>query len=269
MVCILYFLLKSDNNVFVSSIPNPFETVYHFQDYFNSLEFTFDFFLALISAAFGFLLLLILLILKETSFHIWVIRKTIHFLGGTFIAFIVLLFKHYLGVLIAVGFFLVSFIILVLFSRVQLLKEYIILRNCRDNEGNYSFLLNTIATLLTLFAIYLVSYFLFNEVLIFTLGALIISWADTAGEVLGRTIPTLHFKIFSRKSLIGSVGVLLASVLSFVVIILIMGIPIDNSLLTKIFASGVICMLIEILCWKWFDNILLPITGSILMLWII
>jgi len=240
-----------------------------FRNYFYSMAFIFDFYLALISAIIGFFLLLILLIIKNTSFQSWIIRKIVHFLGGTFIAIVVPFYSHYLGVLLAIAFFLLNFIVLILCSQTRLLKEYFILRNCRKNEKNYSFLFNTIATLLVLLVIYLVSNFLFNDVLLFSAAALIISWADTAGEVIGRSIPSIDFQIFGKKSLAGSFGVLLASVASFFVISSLMGLSVNELLILKIITSSIVCSIVEILSWGWIDNLLLPVIGIILMLWII
>ena len=106
-----------------------------------------DFFLAIISAIAGFYFLIILLILKNSSFPIWVTRKIVHSIGGTYIAFILFYFQSILGVIVAIAFFLFIFLILIFFSKFKVLKEYFILKKCRDNEKDFTFLLNTSATL--------------------------------------------------------------------------------------------------------------------------
>ena len=160
-----------------------------------------DFFLAIISAIAGFYFLIILLILKNSSFPIWVTRKIVHSIGGTYIAFILFYFQSILGVIVAIAFFLFILLILIFFSKFKVLKEYFILKDCRGNEKDFTFLLNTSATLITL----LVLLIIFRDNLsVFVAGTLIISWADTSGEVFGKRFPIGKFKIFNQKTASGS-----------------------------------------------------------------
>ncbi len=225
-----------------------------------------DFFLAIISAIAGFYFLIILLILKNSSFPIWVTRKIVHSIGGTYIAFILFYFQSILGVIVAIAFFLFIFLILIFFSKFEIIKEYFILKDCRDDEKDFTFLLNTSATLITL----LVLLIIFRDNLpVFVAGTLIISWADTSGEVFGKKFPLVEYKIFNQKTVSGTFAVFVFSLLSFVVTALIYKIPFSMSNIWIILLGGILCAFAEAVSWKWLDNIFLPVIGSLIMFWII
>ncbi|NHJ38390.1 MAG: hypothetical protein FK731_00050 [Asgard group archaeon] len=223
-----------------------------------------DLFLGIICAIFGFYLLLLLLTLRNTSFQIWVIRKIIHFMGGTFIGFIVLLFDTLLGIIIGLCIFLAMFLLLIFTSKFKILKEYIILKECREDEGSFAFLFNTILTLIILFIILIV----FNNYpAIFTASALIVSWADTSGEIVGRLLPIYKYKIFNKKSLSGSLAVFLTSFLVFFLIVFSFNFILPTFWFWRIILGSFLCTIIEALSWKWSDNLLLPIFSGLIILW--
>ncbi len=225
-----------------------------------------DFFLAIISAIAGFYFLIVLLVLKNSNFPIWVTRKIVHSIGGTYIAFIMFYFQSILGVILAIAFFLFIFLILIFFSKFMILKEYFILKDCRDNERDFTFLLNTTATLITL----LVLLIIFRDNLpAFVAGTLIISWADTSGEVFGKKFPLGKFKIFNQKTASGTIAVFIFSLLSFVVTALIYEIPFTTPSIWIILFGGILCTFAEVMSWKWLDNIFLPVIGSLVMFWIV
>lgn len=225
-----------------------------------------DFFLTIISAIAGFYFLIILLILKNSNFPIWVTRKIIHSIGGTYIAFIIFYFQSIFGVILAIAFFLFIFLILIFFSKFEIIKEYFILKDCRDNEKDFTFILNTSVTLITL----LVLLIIFRDNLpVFVAGALIISWADTSGEVFGKKFPLGKYQIFNQKTASGTFAVFIFSLLSFVVTALIYKIPFSISSIWIILFGGILCAIAEAVSWKWLDNIFLPVIGSIIMFWIV
>ncbi|NHJ47691.1 MAG: hypothetical protein FK733_07885 [Asgard group archaeon] len=234
--------------------------------FYNFTELpTFDLFLAIISAIVGFYLLILLLFLGKSPFHSWITRKTIHFIGGTYIAFIVNFFQTLFGIILAIVIFLIIFIILILTSKFKILNDYLILNECRENEKNYEFLINTVTTLIVLFILLLV---FSNYPAVFTAGTLIVSWADTSGEIIGRKLPILRYKIFNEKTLSGSLAVLVTSFISFVVVIQLYHLSIHNMWLLIISIGSLICTLIEAFSWRWFDNLLLSIAGSAIILWV-
>lgn len=224
-----------------------------------------DFFLAIISAIAGFYFLIILLILKQSNFPIWVTRKIVHSIGGTYIAFIVYSFQNILGIILAIAFFLFIFLILVFFSKFSILKEYFILKDYRENERDFTFLLNTSATLITLLILLIIFR---NNLPVFTAGALIISWADTSGEVIGRRFPYGKYKIFNHKTVTGTIAVFIFSLLSFFITFLRYNMEITMVYIWIILLGGVICTIVEAVSWKWLDNLFLPIVGSLIMFWI-
>jgi dolichol kinase len=224
-----------------------------------------DLFLAIISAIVGFYLLILLLFLGKSPFESWVTRKTIHFIGGTYIAFIVNFFQTLIGIILAIAIFLIIFIILILTSKFKILQDYLILNECREKEKNYEFLINTTTTLIILFILLIV----FNNYpAVFTAGTLIVSWADTSGEVIGRKLPILKYKIFNKKTLSGSLAVFVTSFISFVVVVQLYNLSNHNFWLLIISIGSLICTIIEAFSWRWFDNVLLSIVGSVILLWI-
>ena len=224
-----------------------------------------DVFLSIISCTFGFYLLIVLLILKQTKFPIWVIRKIGHCLGGTFVAFIVFQYNSLSGIFLTIGLFLILFTIFVVFSKGKLLTEYFMF-NFRENEKDHTFLINTITTLLVLFGLLLIFY---NYPAAFVAGTLIISWGDTFGEVIGKTLPIVKYRVFCEKSISGSLGVFVFSFFSFLTSIIIFDIPLSNGWFWISILGSLTCAVIESISWKWFDNIVLPPVGSVFMLWII
>lgn len=231
---------------------------------FNELVLE-DIFLGIISATFGFYLLIILLMLKQTKFPAWVNRKIGHFLGGTYIAFIVFQYDSLTGIVFTIGLFLILVVMFTVFSKGKLLTEYCMF-SFRENEKDYTFLINTITTLLVLFGLLLVFY---NYPAVFVTGTLIISWGDTSGEVIGKTLPIVKYRIFSEKSVSGSLGVFVFSLISFLTSIIIFKIPLSNGWFWISLLGSLTCAAIESISWKWFDNIVLPLIGSVFMLWII
>ena len=231
---------------------------------FNELNLN-DILLGVISAAFGFYLLVILLILKNTKFPVWINRKIGHFLGGTFIAFIVFQFSSLSGIVFAVGLFIILFVIFLICSRGKLLTEYFMF-NFRENEKDHTFLINTISTLFVLLGILL---FFYNYPAVFVAGALVISWGDTFGEVIGKTLPFVKYRIFCDKSVSGTIGVFIFSFLSFISAIILYEVHFSIKAFWICILGSFTCALIESASWKWFDNIVLPPIGSLFMWWII
>ena len=163
-----------------------------------------DFSLSMISIILGFSLLILLLILKNSPFPIWVTRKSVHFLGGTFIAFMAPLFHSFLSIIISISAFLLIFLVLIFSSKFEIMKEYFVLRDCRENERRFAFLINSTLTLLSMFSIFII----FNDYPgIFTASVLVVSWADTFGEVIGRSFPFVEYKIVNKKTISGSITI--------------------------------------------------------------
>ncbi len=245
-------------------LSNSLEMTFNFTLTFNELVLE-DVFLSVISAAFGFYLLIILLVLKQSKFPAWVIRKIGHLLGGTYIAFIVFQYDSLTGIIFTICLFLILLVLFIVFSKGKLLTEYFMF-NFRENENDYTFIINTITTLLVLFGLLLVFY---NYPAAFVAGTLIISWGDTFGEVIGKTLPFVKYRIFCEKSISGTLGVFVFSLVSFLTSIIIFKIPLSNGWLWISILGSFTCTVIESISWKWFDNIALPPIGGVFMLWII
>ena len=215
---------------------------------------TSDIYLSIISALFGFTMLLLLLTLRNSSLPSWGVRKIVHMIGGVYIAIIVFCFKTMLGILVAICLFILIFLILLIFSRLKILKQFFML-NCRSGENKFTFLVNTTVTLLVLFSLVII----FHDYPV----------CYTAGEVFGRKIPIVKYKIFNEKSLIGSLSVMIFSILSLIIAALIYGYSMDINWLWKLLVGGIVCSIIEAVSWRWTDNLFLPITSCLFMFWLI
>ncbi|MHA1124451.1 MAG: hypothetical protein ACTSO7_01675 [Candidatus Heimdallarchaeota archaeon] len=224
-----------------------------------------DIYLSIISAIFGFSMLLLLLTLKNSSLPSWGIRKIVHLIGGVYVAIIVFCFQSMLGILLAICLFVLIFLILLIFSGFKIMKQFFML-NCRNGENKFTFLINTTVTLLVLFSLVIIFH---DYPVCFTAGALTISLADTAGEVFGRKLPIVKYKIFNEKSLFGSISVMIFSILSLIISALIYGYTMDINWLWKLIIGGIVCSLIEAISWKWTDNLFLPITSCLFMFWLV
>lgn len=224
-----------------------------------------DVYLSIISALFGFSMLLLLLTLKNSSLPSWGIRKIVHLIGGVYVAIIVFCFQSMLGILMAICLFILIFLILIIFSRFKILKQFFML-NCRNGENRFTFLINTTITLLVLFSLVIIFH---DFPVCFTAGALTISLADTAGEVFGRKLPIIKYKVFNEKSIFGSISVMIFSILSLIISALVYGYTLDINWLWKLIIGGIACSVIEAVSWKWTDNLFLPITSSLFMFWLI
>ncbi|HUU79705.1 MAG TPA: hypothetical protein VMX55_15300 [candidate division Zixibacteria bacterium] len=230
---------------------------------FSSLTLN-DAILSILSGIVGLYLLVILLLLKS-RYPNWIVRKIVHFSGGTYIAFIAFQFDNILGILLAICLFSMIFLTLIIFSKGKIISEYFLL-NFREGEKNYTFIVNTTFTLVIL----LISLLVFNNnPAIFTAGALVISWADTFGEVSGKLFPIIKYRVFNKKSLSGSFSVFFFSVLAFVITILFYKISFSPFTIWKILIGSILCSLFEAISWKWLDNLILPFIGNLVMFWII
>ncbi|NHJ03405.1 MAG: hypothetical protein EAX90_01160 [Candidatus Heimdallarchaeota archaeon] len=223
-----------------------------------------DVILSILSGIVGLYLLVILLILKS-RYPNWVVRKIVHFSGGTYIAFIAFQFDNIIGILLAICLFSMIFLTLIIFSKGKIITEYFML-NFREGEKNYTFIVNTIFTLIIL----LISLLVFNKnPAVFTAGALVISWADTFGEVSGKLYPIIQYRVFNKKSLSGSFSVFFFSILSFIITILFYKISFSPFTIWKILIGSILCSFFEAISWKWLDNLVLPFIGNFIMFWII
>ena len=223
-----------------------------------------DILLSIISGIVGLYLLLLLFLLKS-NYPNWIVRKAVHFSGGTYIAFMAFQFDNILGILLAISLFFVIFLTLILFSKGKIITEYFML-NFRDGEKEYTFIINTSFTLIVL----LTSMIIFNKnPIIFTAGALVISWADTFGEVSGKLYPIKKYHVFNQKSLAGSLSVFLFSIIAFLTALFFYQHSFTIDMIWKILIGSILCTLFEAISWKWFDNLILPLIGNLTMLWII
>ncbi|MEA2070013.1 MAG: hypothetical protein U9O98_01845 [Asgard group archaeon] len=222
-----------------------------------------DFLLILITSCFGVWLLVLFLILLTTRLSSWLIRKAMHLLGGAYISLIVFKYDTFLGLILSLILFLILFLSLLVNSKFYLFKKILTLnRNNADKDATVLF--NTISTLVIFFILFLIFH---NNPLVFTAGLLVLTIADSAGEIAGRFFPFMEYKLFSKKSLSGSLAVFLFSILAFITTLFYYNYLIEINFIWIFIVGSFICTLVEACSWKWIDNLLMPFFGSLIMFW--
>ncbi|MBD3190002.1 MAG: hypothetical protein GF308_05140 [Candidatus Heimdallarchaeota archaeon] len=224
-----------------------------------------DLVLSLLSATFGFLILMMQVVFKDTQVPRWMVRKITHIISDTYIAFIVAFFHSLLGILMAIGSFFFILLLLVVFTRFKFLTEFVFL-NSRENERNYSIMINALLTV----GVMLGLFFIFHkQPVVFTAGCLAVAWGDASGEFVGKKIPVVKYTLFNQKSISGSFAVFLFSGLGFFISGLFYSVPLALDWIWKILLGGFGCAIFEAFSWKWLDNLYLSPFGSLIMLWIV
>jgi phytol kinase len=187
-------------------------------------------------------------------------------LGGTLLGLLAPLFTSFTELLLGVVFFLSFLGFFLFFSKMVYLTELFTL-NRNSDETSLAFTLNIFLTL----GIFLGILFIFhNELIIFTAGCLTVAWGDASGEIIGKRWPLVRYQIIEEKTISGSIGVLISTALSLMITCLYyQKVSILVSRIWIILIAALCCSIIEALSWKWLDNLFLPITGSLFMLWLI
>ncbi len=195
-------------------------------------------------------------LLKVLGFKRWQIRKIGHIILHAVVAFFPYFFDNlfdiYVSVLLALGLFL----ILSAIPQVQYLQR--IFKMCSREETNpWELFFNSIFTGITLLV--LLWFFKDQDLLfVFTASYLTMSLGDGLGEMIGRPFGKIKYKIFSEKSLEGSLAVFAGTVIAVTISLAVNSMIMLPGVWWKILVTGVVGAVIEALSFKFLDNATLP-----------
>ena len=204
-------------------------------------------------------------VLKALGCKRWQIRKIGHMILFTVAAFFPYFFNNlfdiYVSVLLALGLFL----FLSAIPQVQYLQR--IFKMCSREERNpWELFFNSIFTSITL----LVLLWFFKDeafLFIFTAAYLTMSLGDGLGEMIGRPFGRIKYKIFSEKSLEGSLAVFVGTAIAVTISLAVNSMIMLPGVWWKILVTAVVGAIVEALSYKFLDNATLPgITALMLYL---
>ena len=204
-------------------------------------------------------------LLKAVGCKRWQIRKIGHMILHIVVAFFPYFFDNlfdiYVSVLLALGLYL----ILSAIPQVQYLQR--IFKMCSREETNpWELFFNSIFTTVTLLVLL---WFLKDQNLlfIFTAAYLTMSLGDGLGEMIGRPFGRIKYKIFSEKSLEGSLAVFVGTAIAVTVSLAVNSMIMLPGVWWKILVVAVVGAVVEAFSYKFLDNATLPgITALMLYL---
>ena len=195
-------------------------------------------------------------LLKALGCKRWQIRKIGHMILHIVVAFFPYFFDNlfdiYVSVLLALG----LFIFLSAIPRVQYLQR--IFKMCSREENNpWELFINSIFTGITLLVLL---WFLKDQALLFIFSAayLTMSLGDGLGEMIGRPFGRIRYKIFSEKSLEGSLAVFVGTAIAVTISLAVNSMIMLPGVWWKILVIAVIGAIVESLSYKFLDNATLP-----------
>jgi dolichol kinase len=145
----------------------------------------------------------------------WQSRKFGHMLLFTFFAFFPYFFENVFDIVVTVLIAIGIASILSLFPQVKYFQR--IYDICtREGEIKFDLVLNTFATAIALLIIFFV--FAFRDMLyIYTAAVLSISLGDGLGEVIGRPYGRIKYRVFTERSLEGTLFVFVGTFISIII----------------------------------------------------
>lgn len=199
--------------------------------------------------------------LKEEGKPQWLCRKLVHITLSTIIAFVINIFSSLTGPLVTlIMFLLILFgISLFKFDLVTIFLE----TGTRDNDSKVDTLFASISALVG----YAIVTLLFpNNPEIITSSILVVAWGDGAGELIGRPFGKHKLRFWSTKSLEGSLAVFVMSFIAvFMAFIVFRNVNFILALPLFVFVAFIASVL-ELLAYKWTDNLLLPIINGFILI---
>ena len=226
-----------------------------------SLNLTFDF--AQIEWTFVFICVFIafaalstVFILKALKFEKWQVRKLGHMIVHFVIAFLPYLFSYMISLIVAIVIVGVIIIIISLIPPVRFLQR-VYVECTREGEKVIELVINSIATA---FAVLLILFVFADKLYIFTAAILTVSLGDGMGEMIGRPYGRIKYKIFSERSLEGSVFVFIGTFISIVVSFAYHSLLGLEGFWWKAIVLGLIGMVVEACNYKFLDNTVLPLS---------
>jgi dolichol kinase len=199
---------------------------------------------------------IILAFIASTKFEEkWIPRKIIHIIGLS-TAVIAVVFLSFIELLTVSILFVLSFLILTIIPQISLYQKLLVIA-VREEETKIEGILNSVLTLLNAFILYVLFMYL-DLVYLFVAAMLSLIVGDGLAELVGRNYPIVKYKIFTNKSISGSLTVFFGSFISLIVVFAIMIPSIYLSIWIIILAS-LLAMIVEAISISFIDNITIPV----------
>jgi len=195
-------------------------------------------------------------LLKAVGCKRWQIRKIGHMILHIVVAFFPYFFNNLFDIYVSVGLALGLFLILSAIPQVQLLQR--IFKMCSREETNpWELFFNSIFTAVTLLVLL---WFLKDQNLlfIFTAAYLTMSLGDGLGEMIGRPFGRIKYKIFSEKSLEGSLAVFVGTAIAITISLAVNSMIMLPGVWWKILVTAVVGAVVEAFSYRFLDNATLP-----------
>lgn len=206
---------------------------------------------------FPFIVLIVPFYMNKFGKAHWVMRKYMHTVGigtmaiyGAVLSSIGELFILVITDLIIAGF-------LSLHPKIRFIQKLVEF-GTRTGESKSEALLNTFFTIGT--ALYLMIVFV-DQRYIFSAAVLTVSLGDGLGEFIGRPFGKIKFRIFSEKSIEGSIGVLIGSFLGIILSYIIFDV-FDTTQLIYIGTVALLVTFIEAFSFAYLDNIIMQLVSA-------
>ncbi|MHA2503257.1 MAG: diacylglycerol/polyprenol kinase family protein [Candidatus Kariarchaeaceae archaeon] len=223
------------------------------------MDFELQFWRTFILLAIPLALLLFAFVLRGREVENWVIRKYVHSVGlfaaGLYGAFIESLIE-----ILVLAALLIVFGLLLSLPPIYFIQELTSMAT-RDGESQ---ILVTVNGFSTFFGVVILVAVFFDIKWIFLASVYSVALGDGLGEFIGKPYGRHKYKIFSNKSIEGSLGVLLGSILGGLFSLLIFNVFTPQYFGLIILASFVVTI-VEAFSVLFLDNLLMPVTYAFVL----
>ncbi|MGQ4832332.1 MAG: hypothetical protein ACP6IS_00375 [Candidatus Asgardarchaeia archaeon] len=199
-------------------------------------------------------------ILRRNGYPVWIPRKLTHMSIGTAIALALPYFNSLITPVIALGLFLLVLGIGLIFD------DNFARKLLKIGTRNGELLLDTLFASITAILMAGVVYFIFYDTpMVYVSGILALAWGDGSGEVIGRPFGKHKIEfLWISKSIEGSLAVFIMSAFAILFSLVIFG-NFSIILVPYVFLIGLVISFIELFCYRWIDNLIIPFVSSILV----
>ncbi|UCE09961.1 MAG: hypothetical protein JSW61_13465 [Candidatus Thorarchaeota archaeon] len=224
-----------------------------------------DIFMALMTGVVGGVVLAAAFRWTQKGVEHWKPRKLVHVVMGTLVAFTVVTYSNISGPSFAAGIFLT--VLVYAWAHKSDLIEELLLAGSREGESNLSTFASGFMGLIAFAAAFIV---FFQRPEIFVSAMLAVSWADAAGEIVGRPYGGRLFRRpKANKSLEGALSVFLVSLLAFGVSLAVFSVDTcPLCVVPELLLVALVVTIIEFFSVGWTDNFFIPLATAVL-LWLL
>ena len=194
----------------------------------------------------------------------WVVRKFIHSVGLSIVAVYGGFLEELNEILITLAILLVIVLLLSLIPSFKMLQNLIEM-GTRRGESQKESMMNTTLTMVVSFSLLII---LNDYRWIFMASMFSVALGDGLGEFIGKPFGKHKYKIFAPKSLEGSLGVFIGTLIGVVTTYLIFGL-FTYSIAWVLLLVALVAMMVEALSISVIDNLALPSISALLLYYLI